>query len=64
VSLVTIRLVIPRWPSPGSVRAVTEKISPTPAWVMRLLAPFRTKWSPLSVAVVPCRRHRFRRQAR
>src|ERR1041384_3458706 len=52
VSLVTIKLVIPRCPGPGSVRAVTEKISPTPAWVMSDLAPFRTKHSPCSTAVV------------
>ena len=27
---------------PGLVRAVTTKISPTPPWVMKFLAPFRT----------------------
>src|SRR5947207_10439445 len=26
----------------GSVRAVTTKISPTPAWVMKIFEPFRT----------------------
>ena len=42
VSLVTMKLVMPLLPRPGSVRAVTEKISPTPAWVMKRLDPFRT----------------------
>ena len=40
VSLVTMKLVMPRLPLPGSVRAVTLKISPTPAWVMKILEPF------------------------
>jgi hypothetical protein len=35
-----MKLVIPLFPEPGSVLAVTEKISPTPAWVMNTLAPF------------------------
>ena len=39
VSLVTRKLVMPRLPFPGSVRAVTLKISPTPAWVMKILDP-------------------------
>ena len=42
VSLVTMKLVMPLLPRPGSVRAVTEKISPTPAWVMKFLEPLRT----------------------
>jgi hypothetical protein len=40
VSLVTMKLVMPLLPRPGSVRAVTEKISPTPAWVMKIFEPF------------------------
>jgi hypothetical protein len=39
VSLVTMKLVIPLFPLPASVRAVTTKISPTPAWVMKILEP-------------------------
>ena len=39
VSLVTMKLVIPLLPRPPSVRAVTEKISPTPAWVMKIFEP-------------------------
>ena len=39
MSLVTMKLVIPLLPRPPSVRAVTEKISPTPAWVMKIFEP-------------------------
>src|SRR5204862_180275 len=51
VSLVTMKAVMPRvFLAAGSVRAVTTKISPTPACVMKILEPFNTKWSPLSTA--------------
>jgi hypothetical protein len=40
VSLVTMKLVIPLLPFPDSVRAVITNISPTPAWVMKILEPF------------------------
>ena len=43
VSLVTINAVIPcvRF-ALASVRAVTQKISPTPAWVMKIFEPLST----------------------
>ena len=44
--------LMPLVPRAGSVTAVTTKISPTPAWVMKILEPFRTKWSPRSCATV------------
>ena len=42
VSLVTMNELMPFVPTPGSVTAVTTKISPTPPWVMKILLPFRT----------------------
>ena len=42
VSLVRMNELIPRVPAPGSVTAVTTKISPTPACVMNRLEPFST----------------------
>ncbi len=46
--------VIPalRFLGSGSVRAVMEKISPTPACVMKILEPLITKWSLCSTAAV------------
>ena len=38
---VTMNELIPFVPFPGSVTAVTTKISPTPPWVMKILSPLR-----------------------
>ena len=42
VSLVTMKLVMPRLPVAGLGARGDEKISPTPAWVMKILEPLRT----------------------
>ncbi len=39
MGLHTMKLVMPLDPRSGSVTAVTTKISPTPAWVMKILEP-------------------------
>ena len=42
VSLVRMKELMPLVPCPGSVTAVTTKISPTPPCVMKRLEPFST----------------------
>ncbi len=54
VGLVTMKEVIPLVPCSGSVTAVATKISPTPAWVMKILLPFSTIQPPSARAAVVC----------